>query len=254
MSIPYMDAWKDAGVLKDPGKRAFSDQEITLNPAKADYAAAMDGPTLAEQLGNKPMPIKRAKMVVDAERFAVSLGLTSAVYTDNLALGNRVNGILDTIYQQGLPMPEHVKISQEPFDYWRTQGVIVDNAPAAFTFDKRSSDTFLFINPVDPYWLQPKRIAAQQYQSGYWSTSQPFHAIYHEIGHLAHFKKANALYTSMGGHMFDSQERLVAAKISGYAIESPREFVAEVFARLATGGTVDSDVMMLYASLGGAKP
>jgi len=39
----------------------------------------------------------------------------------------------------------------------------------------------------------------------------------------------------MGGHVFDAPERLVAAKISGYAIESLREFVAEVFARLATG-------------------
>ena len=122
-----------------------------------------------------------------------------------------------------------------------------------FTADSRSGDTYLFINPIDPYWLQPKRIAEQQYQSGYWSTNQPFHAIYHEIGHLAHYKNSTAMYTSISGHVFDSQDRLIAAKMSSYAIESPREFVAEVFARLATGGAVDADVMMLYASLGGAK-
>ncbi len=117
MSIPYMDEWKDAGILQDPGRRAFTAQEIALNPAKADYAATMDNfVPLAEQLGNKPLPIKRAKTVADAERFADSLGITSVVYTDNLAIGNRVNGILDTVYRQNLPMPDHVKISQKPFD------------------------------------------------------------------------------------------------------------------------------------------
>jgi hypothetical protein len=50
MSIPYMGEWKDAGVLKDPGRRAFTDQEIALNPAKADYAAAMEGSTLADMM------------------------------------------------------------------------------------------------------------------------------------------------------------------------------------------------------------
>jgi len=39
--------------------------------------------------------------------------------------------------------------------------MVIDTVPATFTFDKRSGDTFLFINPVDPYWLQPKRIAEQ---------------------------------------------------------------------------------------------
>jgi hypothetical protein len=49
LSIPYMESWKNVGVLKDSGKRAFTEQEIALNPTKADYAAAMDNFVPLEQ-------------------------------------------------------------------------------------------------------------------------------------------------------------------------------------------------------------
>jgi hypothetical protein len=48
ISLPYMDKWAKAGALKDPGKRAFTDEEIALNPAKADYAEMEAGPTMEE--------------------------------------------------------------------------------------------------------------------------------------------------------------------------------------------------------------
>ena len=52
ISLPYMERWKDAGVLKDPGKRAFTDEEIRLNPAKADYAEMLNAPTMDSVLRN----------------------------------------------------------------------------------------------------------------------------------------------------------------------------------------------------------
>lgn len=53
ISLPYMDEWKEAGILKYPGKRAFTEQEIALNPAKADYAEMEAGPTMQEILAGK---------------------------------------------------------------------------------------------------------------------------------------------------------------------------------------------------------
>ena len=38
ISLPFMDSWKDAGVLQDPGKRPFSEEEIRLNPVKQELA------------------------------------------------------------------------------------------------------------------------------------------------------------------------------------------------------------------------
>jgi len=87
MSTPYMDAWKDAGVLKDPGKRAFTDQEIALNPTKADYAAAMDNfVPLAEQL--KPVvkqPVIKQPVLAIAKAEKAGLDRINANLDANLA-------------------------------------------------------------------------------------------------------------------------------------------------------------------------
>jgi hypothetical protein len=46
ISLPYMESWKDAGLLTDPGKRPFSAEEIRLNPVKQELAEP--GATIGE--------------------------------------------------------------------------------------------------------------------------------------------------------------------------------------------------------------
>lgn len=140
------------------------------------------------------------------------------------------------------------------FEHWRaTLGGQADD-PAAFTRDRSTGETYLLLNPDDDYWAYPKMIADYQHQIGRWSTRHKFHALIHEAGHLAHFHASPTLYDSLLGQSLTAAESALAAKISRYAMENPREFVAETFAVLATGGKVDPDVLSLYLSLGGRQP
>lgn len=49
-------------------------------------------------------------------------------------------------------------------------------------------------------------------------------------------------------------ETLIASKVSGYAQDGVREFVAETFVALALGRTLSNDVLNLYQVLGGILP
>ena len=48
ISLPFLDKWKDAGILQTPGKKPFSDQEIALNPLKADLHYLEETPTMED--------------------------------------------------------------------------------------------------------------------------------------------------------------------------------------------------------------
>lgn len=96
-----------------------------------------------------------------------------------------------------------------------------------------------------------------------------FSFITHEMGHLQHkFNVKNTnFFNSLGTleqrpkklakgakellELFNSKQD-VAAKVSTYAKESPCEFVAETYSKLAHGIKLDDDVMELYQKLGGA--
>lgn len=71
----------------------------------------------------------------------------------------------------------------------------------------------------------------------------PFHAIYHEAGHL---------YDNVvsGGWLNQTDEQ-IAGLVSGYAQTSPREFSAETFAKLIAGKKLPDEVLNLYKELGG---
>jgi len=57
----------------------------------------------------------------------------------------------------------------------------------------------------------------------------------HRVGHAAHYRHAPTLYTTLARQGLSVTEQAVALKISSYAAENPREFVAETFALLAAG-------------------
>lgn len=90
-----------------------------------------------------------------------------------------------------------------------------------------------------------------------------FSLIYHEMGHLQHFKNISnrlimALHTKIGSthketkliELFDNSQQ-IASKITPYATTSPFEFVAEVFSKMCDGVKLDDDVIKLYKKLGG---
>ena len=98
--------------------------------------------------------------------------------------------------------------------------------------------------------------------------SSPFHPIFHEQGHILHrmniaknkfalldhieVLKQKGLDTSIVEE-FINKYSSVAARVSEYAMESPAEFVAEVYAKALNGAKFDNEVMSLYAKYGG-KP
>ncbi len=71
----------------------------------------------------------------------------------------------------------------------------------------------------------------------------PFHAIYHEIGHL------NDNVVS-GGWVSQADEQ-IAGLVSGYAMTKPREFIAETYAKLISGKKLPDEVLELYKKLNG---
>jgi len=48
ISLPFLAEWKNKGLLENPSKKAFTEQEIALNPLKADLNYMADHPTMEQ--------------------------------------------------------------------------------------------------------------------------------------------------------------------------------------------------------------
>lgn len=73
--------------------------------------------------------------------------------------------------------------------------------------------------------------------------------VVHEMGHLMHFQSSASNFYSL--QSASHRQPMVARKVSTYATNSPREFVAEVFLGLVYGKAFDDDVIQMYQGLGG---
>jgi hypothetical protein len=135
-----------------------------------------------------------------------------------LEIGNEVNKALEILSKRGLALPDHLRVDAAIFDYWRAKmGAAANDSPAAFTFDARTQEAYLFFDPADAYWAHPQMIVDHLHQSGYWSTGHRHHPIVHEAGHLAHFRASPTLYAAMRSHRFSAKESATATKVSGVA-------------------------------------
>lgn len=93
--------------------------------------------------------------------------------------------------------------------------------------------------------------------------ANPYHTIYHELGHLQHEKAAKAAYNKMGSleelkewgitdnlitkeFINNAKEQQIAAGISYYATKSPLEFVAETYAEILRGTKISDEAKELY--------
>ncbi|MBQ8635206.1 hypothetical protein IJ425_03540 [bacterium] len=88
-----------------------------------------------------------------------------------------------------------------------------------------------------------------------------FDILYHEMGHLQHYKNTS-LFSQLFGKFSDKSKQVAkftqnpqmqktASKISWYAQTHPSEFVAETYAKLCNGIKLPDDVMELYKKLNG---
>lgn len=76
----------------------------------------------------------------------------------------------------------------------------------------------------------------------------------HELGHFLHYHQNRRAFHDLTGTGFAAGQEDVAASVSGYAAQHPREFVAEVFLGMAYGKQFPADVMEMYDGLGGPSP
>lgn len=120
------------------------------------------------------------------------------------------------------------------------------------------------LNQISSFWKNPGKRARENRRSGWWSTSSPVGALYHEIGHLRDPKLKQEQGRWAGGlspwlnnygPRGDTKKSL-ASRVSGYAATSPAEFIAETYAGLRTGRKYDREVMAAYREAMGlpAKP
>jgi hypothetical protein len=92
-------------------------------------------------------------------------------------------------------------------------------------------------------------------ESNWLSSADPDHVIFHECGHFAHREADPEAFGKMlRSPALGKIQKAVAGRVSRYATSAKYEFVAETFAGLMAGKRYDSDVMNLYASLGGPLP
>ena len=166
------------------------------------------------------------------------MGVQSADYGSHLMIGNMLNEVMTQLHERGLPVFEHIFVRPEFFaEYEEDRYDIV----------AKVEDKVVKINPQAKVFIDPAKSAKILYDTDFWSTPHPLHALYHEAGHLllSHEEKPQPLLP---------RQVTMASAVSRYAQMNQEEFVSEVFAGLMCGVKYDKDILGLYSRLGGKKP
>ena len=123
------------------------------------------------------------------------------------------------------------------------------------------------INLEHPSWQSVDTLRMytnQDARTGFHPSGEPHSIVIHELGHVLHTRNAaNAAPEWSSSHVtkwelkptagpFHSA-RQIASQVSRYAMENPKEFVAEVYAGSMCGKTFNPGVCKLYAHLKGPK-
>jgi hypothetical protein len=245
--IPSPNSGIDKGWDYQPGA-SVADDLARLEKMKEDKMKRLGLPGDV-----KTMPaFIRSSTVRQAEQEALRLGVKSADYRQSLDIANDVNDAIAKLAPIGILPPDRVRIDDVPFALWAQQyGFNPDDMPAAFSVNLQTNESRLFVNPKSSYWADKAAYARRQ-QTGYWSTGDPDHAIWHELGHLMHYQNSPSAYQAQMA--LSPADAGIAGKVSGYAQDGVREFIAETFAALVFGRTLPSDVLNLYQILGGVLP
>lgn len=225
------------------------DPGFDYNPGKSAQAH-LDG-----LLGEKEAAFVKsvASTPAQAEQRLLDLGAKTADAAGRADIAAAIAGDLEDLARRGIAPPDHVRVSAGAFEAWAQQmGKKADTLIAAFTFHRQTGATYLFANPASAYWQDRAGFAAAEQGRGDWSAADPAHGVRHEMGHLSHHRSAPAVYAA-NAPLLD-EEQPIASRVSAYAAENVREFVAETFAALLAGRALDADIMRLYRKYGGVEP
>jgi hypothetical protein len=113
-----------------------------------------------------------------------------------------------------------------------------------------NSDTKqVVLNPVSRYWSNQKMYMKRQ---GFWlSTDEPDHILWHELNHALQDRKNSRSYRGMPMSHNPLALDEIADKVSLYALDRPKEFLAEVWAAMQLGYEFDDLVLYWYKTYGG---
>jgi SPP1 gp7 family putative phage head morphogenesis protein len=187
------------------------------------------------------------------ERRVLDLGAKSADFGGRPDIAGAVAADLEDLAQRGVAPPDHVRVSGPAFEAWAKQtGQNPADLIAAFASRRQTGETYLVANPLSAYWADRATFAATEQARGYWSSADPAHGVRHEMGHLSQHRQAPEIYAANAP--LSAADRIIALRVSAYAGDDGREFVAETFAALLAGREFDEEVMQLYRQLGGFEP
>jgi hypothetical protein len=205
-------------------------------------------------IGEDKALIKSAEAVT-ATVTETYLGIGKLDYAGVEVIANAVTPALQEIKKRGLPLPDNILVNKEKFIAWaEKEGFNPEDIAASFVPNVSHTKTYLLLNPLSKSWSDMQSDVNRNFSTGYWSTNNQHHAIYHEMGHFMHYRQSKQVYLALISSKFKPDDLLIAEKVSSYAKTSPAEFVAEVFAKLLNGDSVSDDVITLYEKLKGYKP
>lgn len=183
--------------------------------------------------------------VAASEEWAESLGI-SVDYGGRLDLANLASEMLQHLAERSLPFPDEIAVSRISFQQRESQSVDV---PAS------SREGRITINPDAVFWINPVAFASILRRQRFWSSASPLHALYHEAGHVVHFKADVERYGSLSEtDLTPRQKTLAAGEVSSRAHENIYEFLSEVFAGMMAGESYSSRIRNLYRKYGGIEP
>jgi hypothetical protein len=185
----------------------------------------------------------------EAETYARSLGVKDVDFGGSLEIANAVNRGLSLVVLAGLSIVPKIEATAAPYD----------NDPKAplRLAGFRERDQTLVVNPLARPWSGHGIAAETQMmrRARFWSTADPAHFVFHEIGHFLVYDHLSARdYLKLSGYQWHPSELGIAAKVSSRATRDALEFIGEVFAALMAKRPLDQDVIDLYSRLGGVKP
>ena len=211
---------------------------------------------------------KRTKNIPDAEQFTRSLGIGFVRFNDpnpafNQApvieeIANNVNEGLDTLTARGLKdLPRRIETERKFFEEAgkaKTAWAVFINNPmdlSGLQSNWMHLNKAILINPRSD-WAQVGAEMAARRQSGEYSTGDPHHILYHEMGHFLLDHDRPRRNPAADNQVLQQALANLGQHLSGRARAGATEFVAETFAQIIVGTTpVDPQVLALYQQLGG---
>jgi hypothetical protein len=246
------EAWKDG---------RFSIDDLATTHLTADYGAT-PGETALRDLVSED----ERKTYIDMGREA-GLGAESVIrqgdfmnymerqgvkaegFTGQDAMRTSVAEAMRTLSENGEALPATVVVDATRFEKFGRERA---NLPALFDHETGA----VYLNPDAAFWngdtAKVRAEALRMFETGMWSSDSLAHPVLHESGHMKAHRWDSDRHESLRRLRLSAEQRTtIAREVGTRATVNPQEFVAEVYAGLATGRTYSESVMEWYNLYGG---